>query len=165
MFLKNTQSHPYSTASTTGAEGSPRTRRKHRQTGQNGANTNRCDTETKAVLPKKGGDRPRRSVERTRVRRTRRVSACSARLSSLAYAPLRLEQKVPGALRAATLTLAKVVFCPPPSPHAYVWKGETPCHKAARSHHVQTLEFLQAVGADMNTTNDEVCSGNGLSNL
>eukprot|EP00752_Nemacystus_decipiens_P006945 g6233.t1 len=34
-------------------------------------------------------------------------------------------------------------------------EGETPCHKAARSHHVQTLEFLQAVGADMNTTNDE----------
>lgn len=43
----------------------------------------------------------------------------------------------------------------PPSPRC-LWQGETPCHKAARSHHVQTLEFLQAVGADMNTTNDEV---------
>lgn len=35
-------------------------------------------------------------------------------------------------------------------------QGETPAHKAAKSHHVRCVEFLQAVGADMNTTNDEV---------
>lgn len=59
----------HSNASTTGAEGSLRTRGEHRQTGQNGTKTIPLNTEIRAALREKGGGGPRRMGDITPIHR------------------------------------------------------------------------------------------------